>query len=142
MTINNESSWLGEKQLKLVEEKYNAQYVCELPIKTADGGWVNFPCAIFYTEEKHPDGSNYMALYKNPLDGKMYVCDGASAVRETFVGAVADNGEIIYSRYRHDYRMSEDGSVMIDGGKDYVRTTAKKLVSIKVVQGHMEIVGR
>lgn len=142
MQINNESSWLGKQQIGIVEEKYNAQYVCELPIKTVDGGWVNFPCAIFYSEDKHPDGSHYMALYKHPDSGKLYVCDGASAVKETFTGAVADNGEIIYSRYRHDSRMSEDGSVMIDGGKDYVHTTATKLVSIKVVKNHLEVITR
>lgn len=140
MQINNESSWLGPQQIKIIEEKYNAQYVCETPIKTVDGGWVNFPCAIFYTEEKHPEGSNYMALYKHPDTGQLYVCDGKSATQEPIVGVVADDGEVIFSRFRHDYRVSKDETATIDGGRDYVRSNAgSNLVSMSIVQGHLEI---
>lgn len=139
MQINNECSFLGPEQIKIVEEKYSATYVAELPVKTVGGEWANFPCAIFYTQEAHPQGSNYMALYRQPLDGKLYVANGISAVEGTFNGAVAEDGEVIYSRYRHDCRTSKDGTVMIDGGRDYLRASASKIVQMKVVKDRIEM---
>jgi hypothetical protein len=38
-------------------------------------------------------------------------------------GIVADNGEVIYSRYRHDFVYSTDRSVFVDGGRDYVKSS-------------------
>jgi hypothetical protein len=56
----------------------------------------------------------------------LIISDGISAT-ETFVGIVAENGDIIYSRFRHDYRTSEDKSVSIDGGREYTRAVYDKL---------------
>jgi hypothetical protein len=50
------------------------------------------------------------------------ICDAITATQEDIWGVVANDGEVIYSRYRHDYRTSKDGSVMIDGGRDYTKT--------------------
>lgn len=134
MAINIESTWLSAEQIKTVEKVKSAKYVCELAIKGANGGWINQPCLIFYNEEKHPvSNSHYFALLS--MGEQMAVTNGQSAVDETFTGICADDGEIIYSRFRHDYRTSKDGSVTIDGGRDYVRSSSgpAKLVTLKIL---------
>lgn len=140
MKINNDSSWLNAEQIATVEKMKQAKYICETPIKDTGGSWVNIPCAIFYNSEPHPQGSNYFALYKLPLNGKMYIANGISALEGDIVGAVSDDGEVIYSRYRHDYRTSSDGSVTIDGGRDYVRTTTSNLVKLKVIGDELKVI--
>ena len=61
--IKNESSWFDDDTILKIEDKYNATYVFESCLKDAYGNWANFPVAIFYTEEAHPEGSNYFGLY-------------------------------------------------------------------------------
>lgn len=105
--------------IKLAEERYNATYVGDFCIKTVRGNWAEEPVAIFYTAE--PDTSkghkHYFGLFVR--QESIYITDGTSAFSEPIVGVVAPDGEVLYSRYRHDYR--EKDGVMIDGGRDYVR---------------------
>ncbi len=42
-------------------------------------------------------------------------------------------GEIIYSRARHDFHYDETGSVAIDGGFDYVKTSFKSMDDFEFV---------
>ena len=59
------------------------------------------------------------------------------------MGIVADNGEVIFSRYRWDYRASEDKSVFIDGGRDYTKcSNPSRLVEIKIEDGEMIVIPR
>lgn len=39
-----------------------------------------------------------------------------------------DCDEVIYSLYRHDYRLCTCGNVMVDGGRDYFRTSLAGLI--------------
>jgi hypothetical protein len=137
MKINTASSFLKEDVIKKIEELRNAKYVFESTVKSKDGGWVNQPMAIFYTEKKHPEGSNYFALYMQ--HGVPYITDGITAIEPEYTGVVNDD-EVVYSRYRHDYRSA--GSHAIDGGRDYTRLTGSnpKTVKFKVVEDHLEIV--
>lgn len=146
MKIHNECTFINPEGIAKVEEMYNATYVFESCLKTRDGGWSNFPVAIFYTEKAHPQGSNYFGLYRQQvsIDDKPHILivDAISAT-EMFVGLQVGE-DIIYSRYRHDYRQldeSEDGA-FIDGGRDYVRTNPEigKLVHLKVVKDKLELV--
>lgn len=131
------------------EEKYNAKYIGDFQTKRKDGTWDNTPCAIFYCE--NPDISkghnHYFGLYLEILSvepwkwGKMYICEGMSAIEEPFNAIQADNGEYVISSYRHDYRHSTDGSVSIDGGRDYTRFTKNKtLVKLKLIKDKFEVV--
>jgi hypothetical protein len=129
--INVESSVFDENIIKRVEERYHAKYLFEACLKNGFGGWTNQPAAIFYTEEPHPQGSNYFGLYMyhglGTVDGVApypMITNGVSATQGIYNAVRADDGEIIYSRYRHDYRASKDGSVNVDGGRDYFKTTA------------------
>ena len=121
-----------------VEKKYKASWVGQLPLRTKDGQWSTMPADIYWQETPPVEGySNYFALFIN--QGVLYITSGAAAVEGTFNAVVADNGEVIYSRCRHDYRESTDGSVTVDGGRDYCRTSAKSLatnfIQLKIVDG-------
>ena len=139
MKILNECSFLDSKAIDLVEEKFNVKYVLESCLKDKNGNWVNFPIAIFYSEEPHPQGSNYMGAYFQ--DGYMYVTDALSGVEDVIYNGIECNGEVTYSRYRHDYRGNGCGA-FIDGGRDYLRYGGDgpiNLVSFKVVKDKLEI---
>ena len=118
-----------------VEEKYNAKFVGQLCMKTSGGEWAGDSCGDVYYQETPPvEGySNYFALILQ--HGSLYVTSGASAVEGTITGVQAADGEVIYSRYRHDCRRSTDGSVFIDGGRDYVRSGGGRMIQLKIVDG-------
>ncbi len=143
--IDNKPYYFNEAAIPLIEERYNAKFVCETCIKNRDY-WRNEPSMIFYSEKKHPEGSNYFAV--SELNGKIVISDGISAT-EPFVGVVADNDEIVYSRFRHDYRTSSDKSVSIDGGRDYIKLSGgesifgkfiPKTVKLQIVKDQLVVV--
>lgn len=114
---------LNEAQIKILEDEYKASFVGDFCVKGTNG-WVNAPIAVFYQEnipEEVVAASHYFGIY---FQGhQLYICNAASAFDDPITGIVAMNGEIIYSRYRHDGRYSQDGSVFIDGGRDYIRSS-------------------
>ena len=141
MNVNLELSdlWKDYIDPKKVEKKYNVKFVCETPIKDR-GVWRESSSLIFYGE-KHPQGSNYMALsvligYDDKTE--LVISDGFSATDVEFVGIV-DGDEVIYSRYRHDYRVGKSG-VFIDGGRDYTRSSGGKLVEMVINEGKLEVI--
>ena len=110
--------------VKAVEERYNAKYIGDFCLMTKNG-WSDYPASVFWQETPpKPEYSNYVALfikYGYEDEDAIYITSGASAFEKPIEGFVADNGEIIYSRFRHDFRSSSDGSVTVDGGRDYTR---------------------
>lgn len=125
-----ESLVFDNKGIKLIEEKYNCKYVGDFHLERLDTMDISFPVAVFYQETPpNPNYSHYMAMFWAP-DGHLYITSGADCFKKPVIAAVADNGQIIYSRHRHDYRTSDDESVSIDGGQSYVRGHYKKLVHL------------
>lgn len=120
MKILNECSFLKEDGIKLIEKKYNAKYVLETCIKDTNDQWANMPCAIFYNEEAHPQGSNYFALYYSQRHNTFMITNGLSAVDGVVFNGIECEDEVVYSRYRHDFRKHKNGAY-IDGGRDYTR---------------------
>ena len=118
-----------------VEAKYNAKYVGQMALRTKGGGWSeDVPGEVFYQKDPPNGYSNYMALIIQR--GELYITSGQSAVEGLINGVVADDGEIIYSRARHDMRYSQDKSVWIDGGRDYMRSGMHgRFILLKVVDG-------
>jgi len=119
-----------------VEARRNAKYVGQMAIRDAHGNWSeDVPAEIFWQETPPVEGySNYFALFVRR--GVLYITSGASAVEGVINGVVADDGEIIYSRARHDMRYSQDKSVWIDGGRDYMRSGMHgRFILLKVVDG-------
>lgn len=135
ITVNNGRAD-AKFNIEKVEEKYKAKFVGQLCLRTAGGGWHGDDCGDVYYQETPPvEGySNYFALiYHN---GGTYITSGASAVEGIIDGVIALDGEVIYSRYRHDYRTSTDGSTFIDGGRDYVRGgMVGNYIKLKIVDG-------
>lgn len=120
--------------IEKVEKQYDAHYVGQFCLKDKFGGWANSLADVFWQKTPPIEGySNYFALFQR--GSEIYITSGASAVEGVIFGIRADDGEIIYSRYRHDYRSSKDGSVFIDGGRDYVRASSNKYLQLKVVDG-------
>lgn len=137
MNILIKSSMFNDKQIKRIEKSYNATYVCETCIKSHDE-WVNFPCAIFYTEKAHPEGSNYFAMYFN-FDGDLTITNGITAT-EPFFGVQVDD-TVIYSRYRHDYRTL--GDVSVDGGRDYLKVCGNinaPQVKLQIIKDELKVI--
>jgi len=142
MKILNECTFLKEKDINGIEEKYNAKYVFEACIKDTKCKWLNFPAAIFYTEKAHPEGSNYFAMFM--LHGYPMIADGISAVKDVMYTGLEAEEEVVYSRYRHDFRSLKNGAY-IDGGRDYFKYGGDKfndynVVRFKVVEDRLEIV--
>lgn len=118
------------------EAKYKAKYVGQMAIRDSDGNWSeNMPAEIFYQETPPAEGySHYFALMMRR--GILYITSGASAVEGEINAVVADDGEIIYSRARHDMRYSQDESVWIDGGRDYMRSGMHgHFIRLKIIDG-------
>ena len=132
--INTKSTLLDEIDLKKLEKSYKAKYVCETSIKVNDT-WTDNPIAIFHTTKPHPKGSDYLGIYYHK--GLLMITNAITATETTITGIKAQNGEIIYSRCRHDYRESSDGSVFIDGGRDYTRHSGGELVELKIIGGEL-----
>jgi len=65
------------------------------------------------------------------------ITNAESAFSEPITGLLTENGEVIVSRYRHHCVIK--GSYMIDGGRDYLRTSGNsadgKLVKVTVENG-------
>ena len=129
--LNLESVNFGEKQIKTICSVRNAEYVGD----TEKDGVV---CSVFYGKEAHPvSGSRYFAIYYDTSKTLM-ITDGSFIEDQRFSVVTSNEGEKIYSRYRHDMRYSEDGSVFIDGGREYTRTNSI-YETYKVVDGKFVI---
>ena len=137
MKIHNECTFLKPDGIAKVENMYKATFVMESCIK-GKHGWANFPAAIFYTEEAHPQGSNYFALYHN---GEQFMITNGITATEPFTG-VQVGDDVYYSHYRNDYRNC--GPVAIDGGRDYIKLSgdilACKQVQLRVNKDKLEVV--
>ena len=133
----NRDSGLSDEVLKLICDKYNAQYVCD----TEHHGQAAY---VFYGDKPHEvSKSRYFAIIFQydpfpSVERKPYIINGAFVLEQTFGTAVADDGELLFSRGRHDYRQSKDGSAMVDGGRDYLRTNGCKTIRLRVRRGKFE----
>lgn len=113
------------------EEIYGAKYMGYWCTKRLDGkSWNDTPVDVFY--QPNPDiekgHSHYFGLFVQ--NGSLYINDASSAFSEPIAGIVTDDSEVIVSRYRHDY--IEKGKYMIDGGRDYTRSSLHPIVTITV----------
>lgn len=132
MKLVNESSLFSKENIEKIETVRNAKYVCDTEHK-------DIHVSVFYGETAHPiSGSRYFALY---YADTLMITDGSFIESQEIPGVVADNGDVIFSRYRHDYHTSPDGSVFADGGRAYLRTNAgpDRQVTLLVRDGVLRI---
>jgi len=129
----------SENGIAKMEERYNAKYMGYWCTKNSGGGWNEHPVDVFYVE--NPDTSkghtNYFGLFHTQYtlihDLGWMITNAESAFSEPIMGILCDDGEVIVSRYRHDCVMK--GEYMIDGGRDYLRCSAGRLVRVIVLDG-------
>jgi hypothetical protein len=123
--INFGPTSFPEIDIKEVERKKNCKFVCELPIR-GSGGWTNFPAQIYYQEEPPVEGySNYFALYYDYAG--LHITSGQCVVGIAIPAVVTAEGEVIYSRCRHDFRRADTADMFVDGGLDYFRVGGSDL---------------
>jgi hypothetical protein len=141
LRILTDCSFLSQNQIRKVEDRFRARYVFESQLKLKSEQWSDFSVAVFYSEEPHPRGSNWFGIWSD--GGRLMISNAISAVEEPFFGAVAENGDIIYSRHTHDLRESEDKSVFVDGGRAHFRHDLEhEIVKLRVVKDRVVIVPR
>ena len=93
---------------------------------------------VFYRETPHPKfGNKYFALLFR--DDKLYIANADEVENLTFGMVENDEGNLEYSQYRHDCKSFNNGN-MIDGGRDYIRSSGKVKVFV-VSEGRMKHYG-
>jgi hypothetical protein len=131
-----------------IEKRYGGTYIGDFCLKTTNNGWSEQPAAIFY--QPNPNLSlghtHYYGIFVRFIslhsdEGELYITSGDSAFSENIAGMIADDGEVIYSCYRHDYHTSTDKSVSIDGGRDYTRIVGNpnRMCTLVMKDGKLEV---
>jgi hypothetical protein len=107
-------------------------YVCTTDLKRSDT-----PIDIFYRETPHPKfGNRYFGIVPNFEDGS-YTIFNADRVEDLTFGLVEDDdGNLQYSRSHHDYKSFDNGN-MIDGGREYIRSSFNKVDIYVIRSGKM-----
>ena len=120
------------RSIEIISKEYGAKYLGYWAIRDRRGNWSEVPVDVFY--QPNPDRSkghsNYFGMYSAPGIGPM-ITNAESAFSEPITGVLTDDGEVIVSRYRHDYVTK--GDKMVDGGRDYLRRSAGNLVKVTIV---------
>jgi hypothetical protein len=98
-------------------------YVCTTDFRKSD-----LPVDIFYRDTPHPKFHNkYFGIAPNYEDGS-YVIFDADEVENFIFGLVEDDdGNLQYSQSHHDYKSFDNGN-MIDGGREYIRSSANSKI--------------
>lgn len=115
--INNESEAFTVEQIKKIEGIYDATYIYETELKSADG-WSGQVGAVFYQPNPKPGHSNWFAVYRDYMN-RFYVTKADATVAVPVTALKVSEEEYIYSHHRHHF-LGRDG-IAIDGGRDYTR---------------------
>lgn len=109
-----------DKTAKLYSEKDGVpvKYVC-----TTEFLYPDEPADIFYRETPHPKfGNKYFGIRFVGNDPYIFNADGIE--KFTFGMVENDGGDLEYSQFRHECKTFKNGN-MIDGGRDYIRSSGK-----------------
>lgn len=122
--------------LKL-EKIFNAKYLGYWAIKDKKDQWSEIPVDVFYqpNPDKSKGHSEYFGIF---VEGnQFFLCNAKSAFDGPILGVLSDDGEVLVSRFRHDYVSKE--MIFTDGGRDYFRHSKSKVIEIKVNNGEYEL---
>ena len=112
--------WFKAEGIRKIEEMKGATYMGYWATKSPNGNWNEQPVDVFY--QPNPDTAaghtHYFGMFRR--DDNVYITEASTAFSDPITGVLTDSGEIIVSRYRHNY--VEKQGKMIDGGRDYIRS--------------------
>lgn len=123
-----------------VEALHRARYITDLTVWVGSGEWTDEPLAVFWVADPAAGASHYLGILPERRAGILRTNDAASVADGFWLGRMADDGEVIFSRWRHDWRQSQDGSCWVDGGRDYGRGGGGKRIRLRLVRSEFEIV--
>ena len=132
--IPKKGYFFDEEGIAKIEKMYGGKYMGFWAIKTRDGNWGETPVDVFY--QPNPDfskgHSHYFGMFRSvaSIEQEVYITNAESAFSEKITGVVCDDGEVLVSRYRHDF-VQKKGK-MVDGGRDYVRSFGGPFVDVTV----------
>ena len=136
----------GETELpidtKKVEAKYNAKYIGDFALKTRDGNWAEMPAQVYWQPTPPVEGySNYFGII---VRGESVYITSAQSIADEEISAIRSGDEILYSRYRWDYRKTKDGKSAIDGGRDYTKWNSmpEEFLTLKLDGPELKIIAR
>lgn len=118
------------EQLYSEKDRVAVTYICTTELSN---GYIG---DIFYRDTPHPKfGNKYFALFFR--DDKLYIANADEVEDLTFGVVENDERNLEYSQHRHDYKSFKNGN-MIDGGRDYIRSSGK--VKVFVVRNGQMII--
>lgn len=137
VSIPKDGYWLSCSDIEKIQQLKNATYMGYWAIRTKTGSWSDEPVDVFYTP--NPDTSKGHTNYFGMLvqNSVLYITEASSAFSEPIAGMPTPDGEVLVSRYRHDYVTK--GDRMIDGGRDYIRASMHNTVAVTVINSEFVI---
>lgn len=130
--------YFTEDGIKKIEEMRDATYMGYWCGRTKDGGWAERPLDVFYQAEPDVEAghTHYFGLLL--ADNRILITSADSCFSEPMSG-ILENDTVYVSRYRHDM-VSTPGGKIIDGGRDYLRTSEAEssLVTVEVEHGEFK----
>ena len=118
MNIQHYPLFDTKKVIKHYQEKDQVPitYICTTDLNASDR-----PVDIFYRQTPHPEfGNRYFGMFINFNHGGVMIC-AADQVEGLEFGMIDVDGKYYYSQSHHDYKVV--GEKMIDGGREYIRTS-------------------
>lgn len=126
-------SYLPESVVAMIERSINGVYIGEFSALAQPGWYTDYGFPCFYVE--NPDAEkghqNYVGFRLNDTGG-LGVFSMQWIKDKEITGVIADDGEVVISRYGRDFQRSKDDSVWVDGGWGCLRTNrADRLIRLK-----------
>lgn len=125
------------KAMEAVKKAYDAQYVMTSSLRGRSGNWSDEEYDIYYQEgasSKHP--SDYFGIIVRS-NGSVMITSGESLEGVEIGAIMSSQGEILYSKSRHDYAALETNEGAIDGGRDYTKTISMRAMPLILHKGEL-----
>jgi len=119
----------------LVTEHYSTKdgvpvkYVCTTDLHASD-----VPVDVYYRSTPHPEfGNHYFGLYHDYVRDHLMITN-ADVVESFEFGMIEQDGKYYYSQSHHDYKTLDNGK-MIDGGRQYIKTSQGCDAVMRIING-------
>jgi len=131
MKLNKGEPFLNLNHKKVLKAYNGTKFINEMQVKDKNGNYTNFPVSVYYAKTPDLDKGHkpYFFLFKE--EDRLFVggltVDQMEDNRYQKGIYCHDCGDVIYSKYRHDYTKCTCGNSSVDGGKDYLKFSGRKI---------------